>query len=164
MRIGVWVLPSCADPGPSFLRRPALRSIYGASLHVSWIVLEPGTLELRISNSRSSNANSLCGQNSGRSMAHWAHDNNRGINGEARSDRYRNRGHFSRDRWGGDGECPALSPLRPCSNLYLASLYPPSRGSVRREGVPRTVPFSDPNSAEATGGGSLGYNRTVPHW
>jgi hypothetical protein len=39
-----------------------------------------------------------------------------------------------------------------------------SSGSVRRQGVPRTVPFSDPNSPEATGGGSLGYNRVVPHW
>ena len=38
---------------------------------------------------------------------------------------------------------------------------PQSRGSVRREGVPRTVPFSDPNSPEATGGGSLGYNQSV---
>ena len=37
-------------------------------------------------------------------------------------------------------------------------------GSVRREGVARTTPFSDPNSPEATGGGSLGYNRVVPHW
>jgi hypothetical protein len=38
---------------------------------------------------------------------------------------------------------------------------PQSRGSVRREGVPRNVPFSDPNSPEATGGGSLGYNQSV---
>jgi len=41
---------------------------------------------------------------------------------------------------------------------------PQSRAPVRREGGSRTVPFSDPNSPEATGGGSLGYNRTVPHW
>jgi hypothetical protein len=27
--------------------------------------------------------------------------------------------------------------------------------------VPRTVPFSDPNSPAATGGGSLGYNQSV---
>jgi hypothetical protein len=27
--------------------------------------------------------------------------------------------------------------------------------------VPRNVPFSNPNSPEATGGGSLGYNRSV---
>jgi hypothetical protein len=48
---------------------------------------------------------------------------------------------------------------------YISQAYTPqSRGSVRREGVPRTAPFSDPNSPEATGGGSLGYNRTVPHW
>jgi hypothetical protein len=36
---------------------------------------------------------------------------------------------------------------------------PQSRGLVRREGVLRTVPFSNPLSPEATGGGSLGYNR-----
>jgi hypothetical protein len=29
-------------------------------------------------------------------------------------------------------------------------------------GVPRTVPFSDPNSPEATGGGNIGYNRGLP--
>ena len=39
-----------------------------------------------------------------------------------------------------------------------------SRGSVRREGVLRTTPFADLNSPEATGGGSLGYNRALPHW
>jgi hypothetical protein len=51
------------------------------------------------------------------------------------------------------------------ARTYTSQAYTPqSRGSVRREGVPRTVPFSDPNSPEATGGGSLGYNRTVPHW
>src|SRR5262249_29508960 len=49
----------------------------------------------------------------------------REVNDEARSDRYCKRGHFGCDRWGGDGECTVLSPLRPCSNLYLASLYPP---------------------------------------
>jgi hypothetical protein len=27
--------------------------------------------------------------------------------------------------------------------------------------LPRTAPFSDPNSPEATGGGSPGYNRSV---
>jgi hypothetical protein len=51
------------------------------------------------------------------------------------------------------------------AQTYSSQAYPPqSRGSVRREGVLRTVPFSDPNSPEATGGGSLGYNRTVPRW
>jgi hypothetical protein len=50
------------------------------------------------------------------------------------------------------------------ARTYTPQTYPPpSRGSVSR-GVQRTVPFSDPNSPEATGGGSLGYNRTVPHW
>ena len=38
---------------------------------------------------------------------------------------------------------------------------PQSRGSVRREGIPRTAPFSNPNGPEATRGGSLGYNRSV---
>jgi hypothetical protein len=48
---------------------------------------------------------------------------------------------------------------------YTPQTYPPqSRGPVRREGGSRTLLFSDPNSPEATGGGSLGYNRTVPHW
>jgi integrase len=47
------------------------------------------------------------------------------VSHEARSDRCRKRLHFGCDRWGGDGECTVLSPLRPCSNLYLASLYPP---------------------------------------
>jgi hypothetical protein len=51
------------------------------------------------------------------------------------------------------------------ARTYTSQAYTPqSRSSVRREGVPRTVPFSNPNSPEATGGGSLGYNRTVPHW
>jgi len=51
------------------------------------------------------------------------------------------------------------------ARTYMSQPYTPqSRGSVRREGVPRTAPFSDPNSPEATGGGSLGYNRSVPHW
>jgi hypothetical protein len=50
------------------------------------------------------------------------------------------------------------------ARVYIPQAYPPqSRGSVRREGVPRTVPFSDPNSPEATGGGSLGYNQGLPH-
>ena len=48
---------------------------------------------------------------------------------------------------------------------YAPQPYPPqSRGPVRREGGSRTLPFSDPNSPEATGGGSLGYNRVVPDW
>jgi hypothetical protein len=50
------------------------------------------------------------------------------------------------------------------ARAYTPQAYTPqSRGSVRREGVPRTVPFSDPNSPEATGGGSLGYNQGLPH-
>jgi len=50
------------------------------------------------------------------------------------------------------------------ARTYSSQAFPETRSSVRREGVPRTVPFSDPNSPEATGGGSLGYNRSVPHW
>jgi hypothetical protein len=51
------------------------------------------------------------------------------------------------------------------ARAYTPQAYTPqSRGPVRREGGLRTVTFSDPNSPEATGGGSLGYNRVVPHW
>ena len=50
------------------------------------------------------------------------------------------------------------------ARTYALQAYPPqSRGSVPR-GVPRTAPFFDPNSPEATGGGSLGHNRALPHW
>ena len=50
------------------------------------------------------------------------------------------------------------------ARTYAPQAYTPqSRSSVPR-GVTRTVPFSDPNSPEATGGGSLGYNRALPHW
>jgi hypothetical protein len=49
------------------------------------------------------------------------------------------------------------------TRTYRPQAYPsPSRGSVPR-GNPRSVPFSDPNSPEATGGGSVGYNRGLPH-
>ena len=48
------------------------------------------------------------------------------------------------------------------ARIYTPQPYPPqSRGSIPR-GVPRTVPFSDPNSPEATGGGNIGYNRGLP--
>jgi len=51
------------------------------------------------------------------------------------------------------------------ARTYTSQAYTPqSPGSVRSEGVLRTTPFSDPNSPEATGGGSLGYNRALPHW
>ena len=51
------------------------------------------------------------------------------------------------------------------ARTYNSPAYTPqSRGSVRREGVLRTTPFADLNSPEATGGGSLGYNRVVPRW
>jgi hypothetical protein len=48
------------------------------------------------------------------------------------------------------------------TRTYTPQPYlPQSRGSIPR-GVPRTVPFSDPNSPEATGGGNIGYNRGLP--
>jgi hypothetical protein len=48
------------------------------------------------------------------------------------------------------------------TRAYTARPYPrQSRGSISR-GVSRTVPFSDPNSPEATGGGSIGYNHGLP--
>ena len=51
------------------------------------------------------------------------------------------------------------------ARTYTSQAYTPqSRGLVRREGVPRAAPFSDPNSPEATGGGSLGYNRALPRF
>ena len=80
----------------------------------------------------------------------------REVNDEARSDRYRKRGYFDCDRRDGD---------RECTGTYTSPAYTPQiRGSIRREGVLRTTPFADPNSPEATGGGSLGYNRALPHW
>jgi hypothetical protein len=49
------------------------------------------------------------------------------------------------------------------ARTYAPQAYPPqSRGSVPR-GASRAVPFFDPNSPEVTGGGSLGYNRGLPH-
>jgi hypothetical protein len=51
------------------------------------------------------------------------------------------------------------------ARTYTSQAYTPQRpGSFRREGGLHTTPFSDPNSPEATGGGSLGYNRALPHW
>jgi hypothetical protein len=48
-------------------------------------------------------------------------------------------------------------PARPnASQAYT----PQSTGAVR-QGVPRTAPFSDPNSPEATGGGNPGYNQRI---
>jgi hypothetical protein len=62
-------------------------------------------------------------------------------------------------------EAANAQPYRPYgpARPYIPQAYPSqSRGSVP-PGIPRTVPFSDPNSPEATGGGSLGYNRGLPH-
>ena len=54
----------------------------------------------------------------------------------------------------------------PARTYNSAAYAPQSRGSVRRGGVPgNSSAFSNnPDSPAATGGGSLGYNRTVPHW
>jgi hypothetical protein len=48
------------------------------------------------------------------------------------------------------------------ARTYTPQPYPPQSRLVPRAGVPRTVPFSDPNSPEATGGGNIGYNRGLP--
>ena len=49
------------------------------------------------------------------------------------------------------------------ARTFTPQPYPPRiRGSIPREGVLRTTPFSDPNSPEATGGGNIGYNRGLP--
>jgi hypothetical protein len=48
-------------------------------------------------------------------------------------------------------------PARP----NASQAYTPQGSGAVRPGVPRTAPFSDPNSPEATGGGSLGYNQSV---
>jgi hypothetical protein len=48
-------------------------------------------------------------------------------------------------------------PARPNASQAYS---PQSSGSVR-QGVPRTAPFSDPNSPEATGGGNPGYNQRI---
>lgn len=45
----------------------------------------------------------------------------------------------------------------------LPAYTPQRRGSVRR-GVPRSAPFSNPDSPAATGGGSLGYNQNLYNW
>jgi hypothetical protein len=39
------------------------------------------------------------------------------------------------------------------------------RGAARAQpAVPRTPRFSNPDSPEATGGGSLGYNQNIYNW
>jgi hypothetical protein len=48
------------------------------------------------------------------------------------------------------------------ARTYARQPYPPQSRAARTGGVPRTVPFSDPNSPEATGGGNIGYNRGLP--
>ena len=37
-------------------------------------------------------------------------------------------------------------------------------GPRAQAAVPRTAPLSNPYSAEATGGGSIGYNRSLLDW
>jgi hypothetical protein len=48
----------------------------------------------------------------------------------------------------------SAAPKRHKPTVYRS--VPPAAASL-----PRTVPFADPNSPEATGGGSPGYNRSV---
>ncbi len=57
----------------------------------------------------------------------------------------------------------AYSPYSPPRTYTSPAYAPQSRGSVRR-GVPRTAPLSNPDSPEATGGGSLGYNQNLWNW
>jgi hypothetical protein len=48
----------------------------------------------------------------------------------------------------------SAAPKRHKPTVYRS--VPPTAATL-----PRTAPFSDPNSPEATGGGSPGYNRSV---
>jgi hypothetical protein len=48
-------------------------------------------------------------------------------------------------------------PARP----NASQAYTPQGSGAVRPGVPRTAPFSDPNSPEATGGGNPGYNQRI---
>src|SRR5436190_21935645 len=58
----------------------------------------------------------------------------KGGNDEARSHRFRKRGHFGCDHWGAERECTGLQPLRCSSNLFRASQHAskPRLGSPRR--------------------------------
>jgi hypothetical protein len=57
----------------------------------------------------------------------------------------------------------AYSPYSPRRSYASPAYTPQSRGSVRR-GVPRNAPFSNSDSPQATGGGSLGYNQNLWNW
>ena len=48
----------------------------------------------------------------------------------------------------------SAAPKRPKPAVYRS--VPPAAATL-----PRTAPFADPNSPEATGGGRAGYNRSV---
>src|SRR5262249_61856711 len=69
----------------------------------------------------------------------------KGVNDEARFDRYRKRGHFGCDGWRRYGECAVLSPLRPCSNLYLASPHSPKPRGGPPRGRPAHYPVFRPD-------------------
>src|SRR5262249_61884297 len=88
----------------------------------------------------------------------------KGGRNEACSECYRRRGHFGLIVGMGTANAQSYRRYGPARAYTPQGYTPQSRGPVRREGGLRTAPFSDPNSPEATGGGSLGYNRTVPHW
>jgi hypothetical protein len=48
-------------------------------------------------------------------------------------------------------------PARP----NASQAYTPQSSGAVRPGGPRTAPFSNPNSPEATGGGNPGYNQRI---
>lgn len=47
---------------------------------------------------------------------------------------------------------------------YASPAYTAQRRGAVRRGVPRSAPFSNPESPAATGGGSLGYNQNLYNW
>jgi hypothetical protein len=57
----------------------------------------------------------------------------------------------------------AYSPYsRP--RTYRSPAYMPQNPASVSRGVPRTAPFSNPDSPAATGGGNLGYNQNLYNW
>src|SRR5262249_13519615 len=64
-------------------------------------------------------------------------------------------------RWVGSRSTVALMGVAESPRSLSKGKSIMKRGWIPR-GVPRTVPFSDPNGPEATGGGSPGYNRGLP--
>jgi hypothetical protein len=51
------------------------------------------------------------------------------------------------------------------SRAYTSRAYAAQSRSTIRRGVPRTAPlYRNPDSPEASGGGSLGYNQNLWNW